>query len=145
MPAKDFPFIAIEYDGRRIAIPRDVDYKETIESVRRSFSKLSTVSSSHITLTAMFPEFEPGSVEVGPEAWRHALPRVTSLKVVVLPSKPSVTKSILPRRRLDIDEDIEPIDLIALLSSTQARKPGSSSKPQKRARVSYLDPSSDPR
>ncbi|CAE6377202.1 unnamed protein product [Rhizoctonia solani] len=89
MSAETPPFIVVEHGSRRIAIPRNEDYNETVEFMRRSFWQLEMIPPNCIVLTTMVPESNLGPFEVGWEVWRGAMPYITILKIDVVASMPT--------------------------------------------------------
>ncbi|KAH7332860.1 ubiquitin-related domain-containing protein [Rhizoctonia solani] len=80
--SKHLPFLAAEYQGRKVTIRRNPDYQETISSVKRAFSALSNTPTNQILLCARFEEFGD-DLQVTDELWSDLLPRLMLVTVVL--------------------------------------------------------------
>ncbi|KAL5637783.1 hypothetical protein ACGC1H_002147 [Rhizoctonia solani] len=84
------PFFAAEYDNRRVCIRRTADYDDTINYIRRAFPSLAQVAANQLSLTHVFPQLGEGSVEIGRDTWKDALPWVKTARIVVSEAPESV-------------------------------------------------------
>ncbi|CAE6492873.1 unnamed protein product [Rhizoctonia solani] len=83
-PLDASPFIAVEYDGQKIVIPRDLDYDKTIASIQRAFPGLAPKYYSEDDIL-LFVKLEQAneSAQVIKAFWPDMAPRLVSLKVVL--------------------------------------------------------------
>ncbi|CAE6418962.1 unnamed protein product [Rhizoctonia solani] len=80
--SKHLPFLAAEYQGRKVTIRRNPDYQETISSVKRAFSALNNTATNQILLCARFEEFGD-DLQVTDELWSDLLPRLMLVTVML--------------------------------------------------------------
>ncbi|KAJ1302340.1 hypothetical protein OPQ81_001155 [Rhizoctonia solani] len=86
--SKHLPFLAAEYQGRKVTIRRNPDYQETIASVKRAFSTLNRTRPNQILLFARFEEFGD-DLQVTDELWSELLPRLMLVTVMLDELAPS--------------------------------------------------------
>ncbi|KAL5637693.1 hypothetical protein ACGC1H_002083 [Rhizoctonia solani] len=80
--SRHLPFLAAEYQGRKVTIRRNPDYQETIASVKRAFSALHNTPLNQILLCARFEEFGD-DLQVTDELWSDLLSRLMLVTVML--------------------------------------------------------------
>ncbi|CUA67939.1 hypothetical protein RSOLAG22IIIB_07625 [Rhizoctonia solani] len=80
--SRHLPFLAAEYQGRKVTIRRNPDYQETIASVKRAFSALHNTPTNQILLCARFEEFGD-DLQVTDELWSDLLSRLMLVTVIL--------------------------------------------------------------
>ncbi|KEP47996.1 ubiquitin-like Rad60 SUMO-like protein [Rhizoctonia solani 123E] len=80
--SRHLPFLAAEYQGRKVTIRRNPDYTETIASVKRAFSALHNTPPNQILLCARFEEFGD-DLQVTDELWSDLLSRLMLVTVML--------------------------------------------------------------
>jgi len=76
------PFIAAQYEGRKVTIRRNPDYHETIASVKKAFKVLRSTPADQILLSAQFLEYND-TIEITEDMWAELVPRLMAVNVVL--------------------------------------------------------------
>ncbi|KAG9094194.1 hypothetical protein FS749_012957 [Ceratobasidium sp. UAMH 11750] len=77
-----WPFIAVRYEGRAIAMKRKFHYTEVIASIKMFYQSLRTTSDEQIRLVGVFQGFGDEPVEITAEVWPELAADLKTITVV---------------------------------------------------------------
>ncbi|KAG8740505.1 hypothetical protein FRC10_004198 [Ceratobasidium sp. 414] len=80
---KPWPFIAVRYAGRAVAINRRFHYIEVIASIKKVFLPLRAASDEQIRLVAVFQGLGDNPIEISAEVWPELAADIQTITVVV--------------------------------------------------------------
>lgn len=79
---QNVPFIAAQYEGRKVTIRRNPDYQESITSVKKAFKALRFTPPDQILLSAQFWEYND-TIEISEDMWAELVPRLMVVNVIL--------------------------------------------------------------
>ncbi|QRV96054.1 hypothetical protein RhiJN_24072 [Ceratobasidium sp. AG-Ba] len=102
-------YIAADYNGRKVLIPRDSSYQETTNSIKQVFESLNDVTTENISISAYLREHNE-CYEFDPANWQDLLPRIDHV-VIKLSKGTLLAENAQPPPSEPIIDDEQPREL----------------------------------
>ncbi|CAE6465765.1 unnamed protein product [Rhizoctonia solani] len=74
------PFLIAQYEGRKLTVPRSVNYQGTVASLKRNISSLRAIPEDRIFILALLPAVND-HVQITEEVWASLCPKLTTIRI----------------------------------------------------------------
>ncbi|QRV81622.1 hypothetical protein RhiJN_09637 [Ceratobasidium sp. AG-Ba] len=120
---RPFEFIGVHYGKRKSLIPRSLNYKVTLEYVKKSFLSLGVTSSKHIVLSAYVKELDD-TYEISELAWPDIALRMQKITITVEGPCPALdpTSILAPSSNLTLTQDEPSLGLSPFVQALGSRR-----------------------